>query len=95
MFSEVSRFQIINILTLINFYLSSLRIGGFSFSKVFGIDLLRLALETLIVTQLTKEFGQLWCVDFGWMPDAHQTALSLPLLSWTWKRRLDGKQHVG
>lgn len=53
MFREVSSFQIINVLTLINFCLSSLRAGGFSFSKVFDIDLLLLALEILIVTQLT------------------------------------------
>jgi len=29
----------------------------------------------------------LWWVDPGWMPGAHQAALSLPLLSWTEERK--------
>lgn len=56
MFPEVSRF------ILINFCLCSLRMGSFSFSKVFNIYLLLLALETLIATQLTERIQPAWRV---------------------------------
>lgn len=48
------------------------------------------ALQPMPPTQVP----QLWCVNCGWMPGAHQAPLSLSLLKWT-RDRKDDKRLLG